>query len=479
MEPAFEYKGEANPEEVEAEILDKAGNRTLEESQELMAESTSLLEKRQRDGEKRICHADTVDDINTAKGTNSRGEKVEMQRFQEGGVGYAKINGGEMIMTSDIHGGKDNLTVPLKEFLERVAKGENVYFSCSGDITNEGNDKLGSLEALLAAQQKYPDRVFITPGNADRRGTSLFVGLVPEISQKYLPAETFEDIEKETESILKRLWQEQKEQVEKELEGKPDDQKLKKRLEKINEFATKKEGRRMDYDMIFGAVLMQAARHAGAEPFDAKQFATRQIYFDFKDLLGIEGKSTVLENSLGRALISATRKIKNPERKIGNPEEIKRVFELWRGVDKVLNKLPTMQIIDTPQGRMMVSHTQPAKIDSLSPYVYNPVDQQEALWHRYNPEIEGINEGKGHHTGYGPDVVAKFATRNKIALAQFGHTHANRQEVLESDGHKVMRLELATSHRDKKNGPHYARVNLNRLDEVTGHPENVIEQVKI
>ncbi|MBU1117824.1 metallophosphoesterase [Patescibacteria group bacterium] len=473
-----DWQRDKTVEEIKEEVIEKAGDRSLKESGELMEGSLSLLQHQQRSGEKRIHHAETVNDIDTSRGTNTEGEDVEIRRFQEGGVGYAKLNGGEIIMTSDIHGNMEDLTKPLEEFLERVENGEDVYFSCSGDISLEGNKKLGSLEALLAAQQKYPERVFITPGNGDRRGTSLFAGLAPELGQKYLPEETFTEIEAEVERILEKLWKEQQKVVEDELVNKPGDAKLEKHLAKIKKYQTKS-GKRMDYNLLFGAVLMSAGRNAGAKPLDAKHFATRQIYSDFKNMLGIEGKSPALENSVGRAMIEATRKIKNPDSRFGNPNAIKQVFEHWQSVDQVINNLPTMQFIETPQGRIMISHTQPAEIGSLGPYVYDPIDQQESLWHKFQPGMEGKKVSKGHHVRYGEGVVGDFAKKNSIALAQFGHTHINRNTVLEADGHQVTRLEIATSHRDKARGAHYARVNLDRLNEVTTSPEQVIETVKV
>jgi hypothetical protein len=438
---------------VKYEILDLAGKRTFEESQKLFDNVASVQNHAQRNGEGRIHNAETIADIDVKQG------KGEIRHFNEGGIEYHKLETGKIICISDVHGDFDSLSKALAVFISRKEAGEDVYFNFSGDFSSSdfGGNRIESIEALFAAKEKFPNEVFIEAGNADRAHVPLFAGLGSEIIKKYLGEDVYRKFEEKALAA--------KEEYYKEVQAKnPDDPKA---IDKIKPFIEA-----FGKEIFLGALFLKEARAAGLKPMDAKDFSPEFIYDKFKNeifKLGT-GSSAVLRKHLGRNLVATTQEYKLKSEIEVEKDMIKDAFEHYLRISKAINNSAVVNIINTQNGNMIFSHTWPAKFRNLNELVYDPINQRKAAWHNFDPELSGTKElVKDDHYAVGPDILAEWFEKNKVALGAFGHHHNNRINPLPFG----IRIEVITnSKRAGKSAGElkeaaYAEINIEHLGELT------------
>lgn len=451
------------------EIIERAGTRNTHEAIELWNKAKDQLNKESRRGEGRIHHAETIDDIVV-------GEK-DSRHFQEGAIGYHKINDGEVICTSDSHGDFASLSGALEEFIRRKENGEQVYFNFSGDFSasDSGKDRIKIAEALYALKLTYPNEVFIESGNADRGHIPLFVGLGSEIAQKYLDKESYQLFEDQANRLTDEYFREQFAASPAELKEKfeqTQDENEKKKIKKILGIT------RFTKEVFMGAAFLGEARACGLDKFDPKDFSAKFLFGELKDFLGCKKPSAILDRYIARNLISATQDYKIARSTAIDPDKIKKAFSVYRRLSEVTENIPSINLINTPQGNIVLSHSWPVKMERLAELVYDPVEQRQAAWTKFMAEQQGIFEEKVYHSRYGPDVLAQWFKKNNVLLGQFGHNHGNRIDQL-SQG--TYRLEVSTSQRAKKEAgilqqPGYAVIKIDKLKELSNnHPEKVIE----
>lgn len=451
-----------------AEVIEKAGERSLEESCALWEKTLSIITRENDNGRGRIHHAKTISEVDTKKGG------VELDHFAEGGIGFRRLEDGKLLLTSDAHGDFESLSYAIKEFITRKEQGEKVYFGFSGDFCSSDTDKdrLGLAEAVYALKNLYPNDVFIEPGNADKGSIPLFIGLGTDIAKKYL-GEDFNQLENKTTEIMDQFYLEQfgktLAELQKQVDNGTDDEKANaKKILGPQKFLR---------HTLIGALFLQEARASGAEKLDFKEFNKDFIYAELKDFLKVDKQSPVLERFLARPLISATQDYKSEKQTSIDAEKIKNAFEVYRKLAKAFDNVPVINIINTPNGNITLSHSWPIKLDEIGKLTYDNIDQIYTAWTKYSPGVEGIKQDKLFHDRYGASELSKWFSKNNIVIGQFGHNHGNRLEEL-PDGELRIETCISAKRAPKEQGPEimltqagFAEVDISKIND----PKSAIE----
>lgn len=451
------------------EIIERAGNRSNAEMGSLLRDVRAIMSSENRFGQGRIHHAETIDDI----------EAGNLDHFQEGGVGFRKLETGTIICASDAHGDFDSISGALEAFIERVESGEDVYFNFSGDMatSDTDNNRLRIMEAVYAAKAKYPERVMIETGNGDRGNIAFFIGPLAEIMERELDPEEFQQILGKAESF--------KQEYIDEMLAKAEDPTIEpKEAEKFKGLAAKADKAVMTKHMFLGALMMNEATLTGNSPALNQEFLPKFIYAVIKHVLGLEKQtSAVLNKHIIRPLIEGTTKPSwHAERQtVLDPEKIRSIVSTYNELAGVVENVPVANIIRTPQGNLLLEHGSPVGIDRIGDLTYDRLAGLQSSWTKFKPELEAYDwPDPAHLPTHGKADLHKWLEKNNVLLMQCGHNHGNR---IDDMGDNHWRMEVATTKRahskDGEGGvleePAYGEINLANLSQLKeGKTDGVI-----
>lgn len=438
------------------EILEKAGHHSFEESQSLLSERLASTERRKARYEGRLSNAKTLSELHARE--NER-------KVLDGALAYIPVEENTIIINaSDAHGNFADLSIAIRGFLERKARGEKVYFNFSGDISSGDTDNIvPAMEALSALQARFPDEVTIEPGNGDRRGTSLLLGYSREIAMRFAP-ELHSHLEKLAEEKTAEYASEQK-------------------LETAKQAGSLKK-------MLYGAELAHLARLAGSQAPLAQEFKR-----DFMKGLytGATGGRTskVLSETIGRLgkQIEPLRPWEKAEAQKLPPqilEQAKQIFEYWQLADRALSEQPVLTVYDNPKATVLATHTGfAAGGATLGEIAYSPQVQDRAVWNKLIHPDQG--EKPGSVEKYGPyasyDLVAQGRDLEKImpeakpTILLVGHNHGNFTENIPTSWGQALRVENCVSSHPKRAGNSAAYVEV-KIADMIDHSDNLENAVK-
>lgn len=351
------------------DVLERPGQHSFEDSRALLGESLAAMrriEKKTPEGS--ISRAENVNDIETGGRKN----------LKEGGVSYtATEDDATIINASDAHGSFKDLKIAIADFIERMQKGENVYFNFSGDVSSGDTDEvIPCLEALSSLRMKYPERVSTQFGNGDRRGASLVLGGAKEAVSRFSP---------QLDEFLRSKFAEEN-------AGKPEQE-------------GKKKG--MEEKAFYGMELLKIARLSGSQALDPQTFNSQYLEQVMRGL------------KLGNVSLNEIKHIATDTMKGSRetyPQDIQaeavKVFEYWKLMDQVLNDQPAITIYRTGNKIVLAIHAgftdfHEGRIGNLC---NNPQNQDKAAWDKliHNEKEKGGIEKYGPYISFPPEDQAKF-----------------------------------------------------------------------
>ncbi|MFZ2189618.1 MAG: hypothetical protein WA057_00315 [Candidatus Magasanikiibacteriota bacterium] len=437
----------------------------MNKSEGILREGISAVERKKISGEGIISGAKTIAEIKPPE----RHDKIS-----EGAVTYVKMqNDAEIINASDSHGNFDMLYRAIADFVKRRERGEDVYFNYAGDAS--GGDEIGhilpSIEALAGLQAKYPDRVSIQIGNSDRRGTSLFTKLLPEIITRFSP-ELNNFLEKQT-GIKKAEF-----------------------ISSHNITEPKKAGR--TDSVFFGGEFVKIAHAAGIDNLNPHQFNPEHLEDLMEGLSGVSEEHGPIKKIKAelKHMMQAVRPWDQRRAQETYPpqilEEAKKMFTYWQLIDRFLNSQSILTIYESETSRVLASHT--GSIPNLQAATYNPREIDAATWDKIIYPDTG--EKPGSVEKFGADRYKSFTAKymgtrlsgllgdEKPTIVLVGHNHSNMTERIpldESGDRFALRVESCVSNH-KKRAPEdasYVKVKLEDLAKNPAEPEKAVEFKKL
>ena len=442
------------------EILEKSGHRTFEESEGLLQERLASTQRRKARGEGRLSSARTIDEL--------KAEPSE-KKVLDGALAYLPIeNDAVIINASDAHGNFADLSVAIKTFIERKARGEKVYFNFSGDISSGDTDNIvPAMEALSSLQARFPNEVTIETGNGDRRGTSLLLGYSREIAMRFAP-ELHQLLENAAEQKVQEYANEQK-------------------LEDAAQAAPVKK-------IAYGAELARLARLAGAKPSTATDFNREYLAGLIKGMTGGR-KSQILSEMVGGLgkQIEPLRAWEQQEAQAQNQEvlrQARRIYEYWQLADKVMNEQPALAVYRSPDAAVLATHSGfAAGGKTLTEVAYSPKVYDQATWnkliHTDKGEKPGDTEKYGAFRSFDPieqgRILENILPKNQPAVLVVGHNHGNFTERLPLSWGEALRVENCVSSHKKRAGEQaaYVEIDVGKLAGSKTTPEDAIAFKKI
>jgi hypothetical protein len=441
---------------LKTEILDKAGNRSLEESKNLLAERLASTQRRKARGEGRLVSARTIEELPA----ESREKKI-----LDGALAYITVEQDATILNaSDAHGNFAALSLAIQDFLERKIRNEKIYFNFSGDISSGDIEQIvPAMEALAGLEARFPDEVTIETGNGDRRGASLLLGYAREIAARYAP-ELHAYLEQTATTSIAAYAAEQK-------------------LDSQQQAGPLK-------TIFYGAGLAHLARLAGAITPTAEEFNREYL----KNLCaGAAGdrKSQVLSEAVGR-LGKQTEPLRTWEKKTAEsltPEllkQAKQIFEYWQLADRVLNEQPVLAIYNSKDATVLATHTGfAAGGNGLGEIAYSPRAYDQATWnkliHPQAGEKPGMVEKYGPYISFDPaaqgQMLEQLLPQKRPAILVVGHNHGNFTETIPTSWGKILRVENCVSSHPKRAGSKaaYVEIRMQALAASPDHPENAVK----
>jgi protein phosphatase len=165
--------------ETKRKIFERAGERSPEETLELINNVQGILVQEKIDGQGKL--RDTIEEI--AKSENGQ------ESFVDGSIAYLPANG-EAIFVGDTHGDPESTLsiVEQSQFIEKVSrKRKKSLLIVMGDDSGRGKGDAKNLEQVLALKEKYPDNVILMRGNHEESDTGMRYGLFASLFNKYGP----------------------------------------------------------------------------------------------------------------------------------------------------------------------------------------------------------------------------------------------------------------------------------------------------
>jgi len=456
-----------------SEIIERAGERSFEESKIILEKQLSFLRQQKIRNEGRISRAKDITEIN-----KTRGEK-EISKVTEGAILYQKIEDDATIIDiSDLHGNKNALVTAVNSFTDLVNHQPHTYFNFSGDIGSGQPNKIAINEILAEMQVNFPNNTIYEVGNGDRRGNSLFHGLGAEIAEKFSP-ELFTALSANVKKVLHRYQENQ-----------------------IVENADKEiQKRGWPFNVIFGAELLKAAKESGLEGLDDKELNPEFIFQIIKtavskDNAGYSPTLTIsLLKPLREALESPTYFSEKTNRQNYQPTiekslqgEALKIFNYWRIQNAIYNEIPTHTFLESSNKIIMASHTGYVKgVDKLSELVHDPIKGGQAVWNKFikREEEKGSVEKYGQFISYNPEQLAEFISKispsKKTVIVLAGHNHKNTAEYLPTASDRsILRVETSSRFDGKKFiDARYLKINISQAGGDKSNPELGLEFIKI
>ncbi|MBU0598670.1 hypothetical protein KKF61_06835 [Patescibacteria group bacterium] len=468
-EAKFNAENEPTPEQRlkqwQKEIIEKSGQRSIEESQQLMESHLNTLRRDRARHEGTISNTKNLADLKTKLNP----EKNETH-LAEGAVEYKQIeNDASVICASDIHGSPEDLKTAVNDFLQRKSRGENVYFNYGGDFSS-GPQSIEVIEMLSALKKQFPKEVSIVTGNAERRGASLVTGAMVQAAEKYSP-ELFKHLEILVEQTFARL----RDEIEKSNGQLPDLS------------AMMKKGSHL-YNAIFSAQLLRAGREAGTPSIKPEDLNPEVLYQIIKTTCKLkpDQQSDTLNQKILRPLVFARQgkgaMTSREDRAIPEQamldDEARKITEYWQSINDLSNEQPTHTVLENDNGIIVGAHAGYVNgVDELGQIVHDPVKAGEAGWNKLYPEgvPDDINKSIARYGDYHAYTEKDFgqhwgnlADPEKPLVVVVGHNHKNYSNEIpmtDSDGKQlnqnVRRVEVASG-TPKNKEPKYVTIDTSK-----------------